>query len=151
MIRRSLTSDVDQLSAIETQLFEYDILSKSNFKYLITKANAQMLVFVENKKIIGYAVLLFRKNSQKARLYSIAVLSNYQGKNVGTMLLEELENYAVKKAVKEIYLEVRIDDKKAKSFYAKLNYEIFGKYKNYYNNSIDAFRMKKTLGDFKTK
>lgn len=72
-------SDLNQLVELENACFNYDQLTKRNFHWMITKqANSIFLVFDYKTKIIGYGLVLINSGTSLARLYSIAVLDEFQ-------------------------------------------------------------------------
>lgn len=66
-------SDVDDLAVIEKAVFATDRISRRSFRQLIERESAELLVAENDGRVAGYAVVLFRKGSGVARLYSIAI------------------------------------------------------------------------------
>jgi len=65
-------------------------------------------------------------------ILNIAVRKSLQGRGIGSLLISEAFNYAVKKQVKWIRLEVRETNQKAISFYKKLGFKKVGRRRRYY-------------------
>lgn len=77
---------------------------------------------------------------------NIAVAPAWQGKGVGSLLLELLKAVAKEEKVSSITLEVRISNKKAKALYNKLGFEALRIKRNYYHgDGEDAVDMKLDL------
>ncbi len=139
------TSDIDQLVRLEESNFEEYRLSPRNFRHLIKAPTALVAVTKQADKVIAGAIMLFRKNSTKARLYSISVDPNFQQRGVAHLLCQFLEKNSLKHHCTEIRLEVKQNNMRAINFYRKNGYEVFAKYKSYYKDGQDALRMQKTL------
>ena len=146
MIRTASLTDIDALVAIENICFETDRLSRRNFRYMITKAKAELLVAEsEDRKVIGYVLVLFHAGTSLARLYSIAVLPQYQGKGLGKTLMLAAEAAALENECVYMRLEVRQDNSDSISLYERLGYHSIGAYHDYYQDHMDAVRMEKRL------
>ena len=94
-IRKALASDIDDLAAIETAVFPGDRISRRSFRALIERETAEALVAISGHRLVGYAIVLFRKGSGVARLYSIAAAPDFGGQGVGRLLLDAAETAAV--------------------------------------------------------
>lgn len=136
--------DIPGLVKLETECFETDRLSAAQFKNLIKKSSTLVLVAKQNDVLVGDAIMLFRRNSKVARLYSIAVAAEMRRCGIAQLLSDALEQH-VRKNYIEIRLEVRKDNRSAIQFYRKNGYEIFGEYEKFYEDGTDALRMCKLL------
>jgi len=146
MIRVATLADLDALVAIENSCFETDRLSRRNFRYMLTKAKAELLVAEDDvKQVIGYVLVLFHAGTSLARLYSIAVLPGHQGKGLGKQLMTAAEASALENECVNMRLEVRQDNADSISLYEKLGYHRIGAYRDYYQDHMDALRMEKRL------
>lgn len=142
--------DIPALLALENSCFKSDRFNDQQFRYLIVQSNALVVVVEKMSKIIAYAVVLFRKNSSLARLYSIAVDPTYQKRGVALLIYKFVEHHTSKHC-NQIRLEVRKDNRRAIHFYKKNGYQPFGQYDNFYTDGEDALRMKKMLHHMKLK
>ncbi|MDR1555112.1 MAG: ribosomal protein S18-alanine N-acetyltransferase [Campylobacteraceae bacterium] len=145
MIRVAGLKDLHDLLEIENESFDNNsfAMSSQNFTYHIKKN--PLLVHEKKGKIDGYILLLLRKNSQKVRIYSIAVSKKSRGAGVASKLLEKSFSYALKNSKDLIKLEVRVDNISAIRFYKKYNFTYIKTLKEYYPDKCDAFIMQKTL------
>ncbi|MDR1285215.1 MAG: GNAT family N-acetyltransferase [Campylobacteraceae bacterium] len=145
MIRSANLKDLDSLFEIENESFDYNsfALSRQNFIYHIKKN--PLFVYEKESKICGYILLLSRKNSEKIKVYSIAVSKNFRGFGVASKLLEKSFLYALNEGKKFAKLEVRTDNTSAIKIYKKYNFLHVKTLKAYYPNKSDAFVMQKTL------
>ena len=88
MIRSATLDDLDALVALEERCFDYDRLSRRNFRYMLTKARASILVDEHEGIIEGYVLVLFHAGTSLARMYSLAVSSDSRGRGLGRALME---------------------------------------------------------------
>jgi predicted GNAT family N-acyltransferase len=89
-----------------------------------TSRDHKNIIFIAeyNDKIIG-CVLLEPKDFETAQLRAMAVYNEWQGKGIGRMLVQALEDYAWKNNYKKIILHAR---KVIHPFYLSMNYKIVG-------------------------
>ena len=144
VVRRATKDDVDSLYALELQ-FGDEAMSRSSLKRHVTNENAVMVLTEEAGTVTAYALCLLRKNSKKARLYSICVDMNHRGKGLGRELLEEVEYVCEHRGCTHVTLEVSADNVTAKNLYETAGYVRFGLYPAYYSDGSDALRMRKKL------
>lgn len=101
----------------------------------------EALIFaaIHNDEVIG-CVLLTRIDEQTAKLRAMAVYDEWQGKGVGSLLVNALEETALKAGYKKIALHAR---KVALDFYKKLNYVIISD--EFTEVGIPHYKMEKKL------
>ncbi|MEQ1938499.1 peptidase C39 family protein [Mesorhizobium sp. CN5-321] len=144
-IRKALASDIDDLAAIETAVFPGDRISRRSFRALIERETAEALVAISGDRLAGYAIVLFRKGSGVARLYSIATGPDFGGQGVGRLLLDAAETAAFDHDRLLLRLEVREDNARAIRIYEKAGYRRIGREPDYYEDGATALRYEKTL------
>lgn len=145
MIRRATLADLDALIALEAQCFQTDRLTRRQFRYMLTKANAAILVFESEGVLLGYALLLFSRGTSMARLYSIAVAEDARGRGVGRSLVEAAEHEARDRDCAYLRLEIRKDNAASQGLFRSMGYKQFGEYDDYYEDHMDALRFEKSL------
>lgn len=145
VIRPAIVSDVDALAALERATFDADRISRRSFKTLVERDSAVMLVAQAGADLAGYCVVLLRKGTSIARLYSIAVASDFAGQGIGRMLLAEAERAAAQRGCRSLRLEVRLDNEKARILYEKAGYALFGRHDSYYSDGQAALRYERPL------
>lgn len=101
----------------------------------------EALIFaaLHNELVIG-CVLLTRIDEQTAKLRAMAVCDAWQGKGVGRLLVNALEETALQNGYKKIALHAR---KVALDFYKKLDYAIIGN--EFTEVGIPHYKMEKEL------
>jgi ribosomal protein S18 acetylase RimI-like enzyme len=154
-IRPARIKDVGRLAAFEREVFAGDRLSARSFRDLVKSKTAVVLVAVASPRergntrpvdaIVGSCVVLFRKTTSVARLYSVAVALEARGTGVARTLVAEAEEAARKRGELFMRLEVRSDNKAAIGLYKKLGYREFGRHLDYYEDHADALRLEKSL------
>jgi ribosomal protein S18 acetylase RimI-like enzyme len=144
-VREVISADLTQLIALEKRCFATDRLSKRSFSYWIKSTHRVFLVAECHGQIAAYGLVIMRKGTRLARLYSIAVDQNIEGKGIGRLLLFALENNTVAAGKLFLRLEVEKTNQRAISLYQSMGYKIFGDYEHYYENNGDAFRMQKAI------
>ncbi|PHO09030.1 GNAT family N-acetyltransferase [Malaciobacter canalis] len=127
MIQIARKKDLNDIFIIEQNVFKDDIfsLSKACLNYHINK-NIVFKVIYENKTI-GYCLWLKRKSYY--RLYSFAILKEYQGKGFASKLL----SFSIEKLKdKSHQLEVKQSNEKAILLYEKFGFKKYKILENYY-------------------
>ncbi|MET0068242.1 MAG: GNAT family N-acetyltransferase/peptidase C39 family protein [Candidatus Thiodiazotropha sp.] len=147
MIRPAKLSDIDELERLEADCFSGDRLSRRQFRYLLTKGKATLLVDQEAtaERLSGYVAVLISKATSMARLYSIAVDPRFQGKKVGTRLLQVAEESAWENRRAYMRAEIRKDNQASLKLFERQGYRIIGEWRDYYEDHMDAWRLEKRL------
>lgn len=136
--------DENILKIISKELAQYDKFWNMNIlKDEVNNSNSQYYAILKDDEILAFGGLWF--NIDEAHVMNIAVREDNRQKGLGTKLLQFLVELAKKKEKKCITLEVREDNKPAIKLYEKLNFEIVGKRRRYYDNSVDAIIMTKSF------
>ena len=146
-VRNAHVDDITQLVALENASFESDRLSQRRFMHWLkaTSSHRVFMVATEGANVLGYGLVIMRKGTRLARLYSIAVSNTAQGMGVGKKLLLALEQKTLEQDKLFMRLEVATNNTGAIKLYESLGYRTFGTYANYYQGSIDALRMQKPI------
>ncbi|MCX6417645.1 MAG: ribosomal protein S18-alanine N-acetyltransferase [Actinobacteria bacterium] len=146
-IRPMTHADLDQVLAIEIDLFPIDTWSEELFLGELAEVSISrdVSVAVLDSQIVGYAS--FRYVGKQGDVNTVAVAKDQQGKGIGTSLMDWLESQAALRNVREIFLEVRSDNDAAMKLYASRGYERIDIRRNYYGNTIDANIMRKRVAN----
>ena len=150
-IRDAVRVDLDGLDALEARSFASDRMSRRGLRRLIGRRTARLRVAAEQDAdrgvvILGYHLVLFRKGSAVARLYSIAVDRRKRGIGLGRRLLADAEAVAVSANRRVLRLEVHARNRAAIALYERRGYSRIGRYPRYYADAGDALRYEKPLG-----
>lgn len=145
MIRQAKLKDIDRLLEIEQDCFRTDQLSRRNFRYLLTKANAQTIVDEVNGAIRGYAMLLFRRGTATARLYSFATAAEFRRQGVGIKLLTTVEEKVKACHCFLLRLETQSDNLPMQQLVKNHGYQELDVVAHFYQDGTDAIRFEKYL------
>lgn len=144
-IRPANLNDINALLVLENASFQTDRLTRRNFTYLLTKAHAHTLIAEQAGKLCGYIMTLFSRGTSAARLYSIAVQTDYARQGIALQLLQAIEAYALAHDYMSMRLEIRRDNVPSQHFFRKHGYRQFGEVANYYEDDEMALRFEKWL------
>jgi ribosomal protein S18 acetylase RimI-like enzyme len=138
-------SDVPALAALEIELFHTDRCSKRSLRHLIRHAHVIVARVSESSAIVGYAIVLERKNSVKMRIYSFGIVRGVQRQGVAGRMLEHIEHLAVASGHRILTLEVGDNNTAAVDFYKKHGFQQYGFRLGYYEDGGHAILMHKSL------
>jgi ribosomal protein S18 acetylase RimI-like enzyme len=146
-IRNARGADLDGLGALEARSFVSDHLARRSLKRLLGRPSACLRVVAakQGSAVHGYSLVLFRKGSAVARLYSIAVDGERRSEGLGRRLLADAEAVAIRRKQRVLRLEVREDNLPAIRLYERRGYRLVGRYNRYYTDHADALRYEKQL------
>ena len=144
-IRPALEQDIDALFALEQASFRSDRLSRRRFRHWVRADNRVFLVAEQEHALLGYVLVLLRRGTRLARLYSIAVAPAGRGMGSGGALLSAAEEAACRSGRLYMRLEVAEQNQSAIRLYHALGYRTFGSYVNYYEDDSNALRMQKRI------
>lgn len=144
-ISPAAAGDLDALSALERAAFSGDRLSRRSLARFLRQEHGIFLVARAGAALAGYALVLTRRGSAKARLYSIAVDAGMRGRGVARRLLAAAERAALDAGAGALRLEVRADNGAAIPLYFEAGYRQFGSREAYYEDGAAALRLEKDL------
>jgi len=135
--------DLDFLYNLEKESFPiFQQNSRRRLKHGI-KSNFQEVIVIElsqkSKKSIG-SVVLFKYKSA-LRLYSIAMLKDYQNKGLGRIIINHIKDFARNNGFRIILLEVGSRNEKLIEWYKTNGFRVIDLVKDYYCPGEDALKM----------
>jgi len=145
-IRRATLTDLPALLALERSAFTTDHLSPRQYRQHLASPKAIVLVAVDASGLLGTALVFFRRESDLARLYSIAVAHGARGRGVGEALLTAVEQAARQRGARRMRLEVHQGNAAAMRLYERRGYTRFAERPGYYEDGGHAWRYQKELG-----
>ncbi|POF31626.1 ribosomal protein S18 acetylase RimI-like enzyme [Roseibium marinum] len=144
-IRTANSDDLAELLRIENSAFSGDRISRRSFRRFVDSPRARILVASGEAGLCGYALLLLRRGTALARLYSLALDADRRGKGLGAALLKAAEAAAFEADRIVLRLEVRADNQAATRLYETNGYRVLGRVENYYDDGCAALRMERLL------
>ena len=151
--RLAQPADVDELLVLENQCFESDRLNARSFHWMVTRANARLIVALTDQpkqRLAGYALVLFHRGTSLGRLYSLAISDGARGQGLGQHLLAQAEQHALERECAYLRLEVRPDNAPAIRLYERNGYRLFDRIDDYYEDHAPALRYEKRIREHAT-
>ncbi|MBN1820906.1 MAG: GNAT family N-acetyltransferase [Prolixibacteraceae bacterium] len=143
-IRKAVPADLPFLTNLETTCFPKHIQSSvRSITYSLASPFQKVIIaeIKENGKNIPAGSATLYHHPKSFRIFSIAVLPEFQGKGIGKKLL----NYSIDQArhydAERLILEVASDDKKIISFYSNSGFKKAELLPDYYAPNEDGIRM----------
>jgi [ribosomal protein S18]-alanine N-acetyltransferase len=145
-IRRLRASDLREVMSIERKVFPDDAWTEQMFaSELAQSATHYYIVAEEDGAIAGYAGLS-AVAGEHGDVQTIAVRADRQGEGIGTALLADLIATAAARRCREIFLDVRADNDRARTLYERTGFTRVGMRRGYYQPSgADAIVMRLRL------
>ncbi|HTZ01315.1 MAG TPA: GNAT family N-acetyltransferase [Xanthobacteraceae bacterium] len=144
-LRAGRMSDLKALLALEEYFTPDHRISRRSFRRFMRSPHAKLIVATIGIDVGGCALVLYRRGSTRARLYTIAVAREFRRRGLGRRLLTAAEAHAVRRGCRSLRLEVRADAKGAVELYTSAGYRQFGRRRRYYAGRVDALRFEKPL------
>jgi ribosomal-protein-alanine acetyltransferase len=139
---------LDALERIEQASFTTDRISRRSFRRFIDQHIGDFQVAVVAGEVVGYYIVLYRRATQLARLYSLAVAPAYRRRGIGSMLLAAAEHDADECHCLFMRLEVKVDNQAALALYHAAGYYDMEIRPEYYEDEADALVLQKLLPRF---
>jgi ribosomal-protein-alanine N-acetyltransferase len=132
---------IDQVLAIEADLFGAEQWSAAMFWNELANGNYYLVATDDDGAILGYAGLAVQALDE-AWVQNIAVRRDAQRRGIGRILLEKLLDEAGRRGVRKVLLEVAVDNGPAQKLYGAYGFEAVGIRRGYYQPSnTDALVM----------
>ncbi len=146
-LREMTKTDMPLIMALEQELFPEDAWTPQMFAAEFAQPASRRLYLVaeEGDTLIGYAGMMFTGGPQ-ADVVTLAVDPAHWGRGTGTALLLALVGEAGRRGCREVLLEVRKDNPRARQLYLRHGFTEIGARRGYYQPSgVDAVVMRKVL------
>lgn len=148
ILREYRSGDLEDIAVLEKRAFTVGPYSRSMLRRLFGTRESFSFVAEEEGRIIGYVSAL-PLDEFTADVESIAVDPGWQGRGIGGILLEKIEEEMLSRGFTRSILEVRDRNDPTIEFYKKRGYmtvqHMQTYYREYFKGSRGAFRMVKVL------
>lgn len=144
-IRGARPGDLDAIDAIETRSFDKDRFPRRNLARVMKSPATAFLLAESGGRPAGYLMLLFRRGSRVARLYSLAVDPDFRGRGIADSLLGAAGAAAAERGADRLRLEFRPSNLAAQRLYERAGFTLLERKPGYYDDGEDAIRMEKRL------
>ncbi len=128
-LRPMLQGDIPAVLVIERATYTTP-WSEQVFRDELRQPGRSYLVAEDDGALIGYGGVLLL--GEDAHVTTVAVAADHQGKRLGTRLMLQLVEAALKKNARHLTLEVRFSNSRAQSLYTRFGMSPVGVRKNYY-------------------
>jgi ribosomal-protein-alanine N-acetyltransferase len=121
-VREIVGDDIKELLQVERLVYAGELpWTKSAFlSEIYSRFKHLYLCILQNERIIGFIGV--RLLGEDAHITNIAVIPEYQSKGIGSFLLAEVQQYALKNKCDRLTLEVRLSNIDAQRLYRKLGF-----------------------------
>ena len=148
-MRRATVADLAQVVALERVIFANDawpeklwrseLESEHTFYLVVTRSDAPA-------ELVGYAGLLSLPGGHDGDVQTIGLADEARGHGLGRELMRLLHLEAQRRGVREMFLDVRVDNPVGQALYRSFGYEEIGVRKGYYQpDNVDALVMRLDL------
>ena len=128
---------------VEKEVFPNNWTSEQITLHLENKFSWNIGLLINNK-IVSYSLCLF--NSDYIEILRIGTLESYRSRGFASVLIADVEEFAIKKSIGKIQLELKENNKNAYKLYTSKNFKIDSIRKKYYlKEKKDAILMSKIL------
>ncbi len=141
MIRKAKFNDLKEIFEIERMSFPNPWPEEIFYSFT---GHPGFVVHQTDKQITGY-LIVFVVNSY-AHLANIAVHPRYRGHGIGSVLIRWSIEYAARRDLRAIFLEVRENNIQVQEFYRKYGFSVRGRIRNYYPDD-NALVMERKVHD----
>ncbi|MGH3320061.1 MAG: ribosomal protein S18-alanine N-acetyltransferase [Streptosporangiaceae bacterium] len=142
-VRPMGNADLRQVLELERALFPEDAWSEGMFREELARQpeSRRYLVAEDDDVLVGYGGLLVV--GREADVQTIGVRRSQWGRGVGSALLSGLLHEAVRRGCDDVFLEVRVDNERARAMYERFGFETVDRRRGYYQPSgTDALVMR---------
>ena len=144
VLRPATPAEIGALVRLEGRFPLADRFSARAWRRLLA-GNSLALVVIKGAELAGAGVVLYRRGTTVARLYSLVVHPAHEGAGIGRALLDALEAASARRGCTRMRLEVRMDNGRAKEFYERRGFRVVAPLPGYYDDGADGWRMEKIL------
>lgn len=127
-VRLLLEKDLEEVVNIEKA--SYDFPWTIDVFQNCLKSCDECSVILYNNKICGYGIIAV--TAYKAHILNLCIHPSLRNNGLGMQMLTHLTELATTQHAEAIFLEVRPNNKHALAIYAKLDFKVIGKRKDYY-------------------
>jgi ribosomal-protein-alanine N-acetyltransferase len=139
-------NDAEPIAMMSQRLIEYDLpwsWTTDRVTRSIRHPETAVVVARDGRRLAGFAIMRF--GDADSHLDLLAVGPAYRRRGLGRQMVEWLEACSRTAGLFRVFLELRVDNAAARSFYLALGYAECGRMRGYYAGREDALRMHRIL------
>lgn len=139
--------DIVDMLAIERDVYDGEVpWTFSHFEHeIVQDENAFFVSAVIDSKLIGFIGIRLTERGKVVHITNLAVAVAYQGKGVGSNLVNQMIRLMTLLGKQQMTLEVRRDNTKAQGLYRRLGFSTGKLIAHYYGDGGDAVWMSRQL------
>ncbi|MBR1945119.1 MAG: ribosomal protein S18-alanine N-acetyltransferase [Alphaproteobacteria bacterium] len=104
--------------------------NESMMRQMLLMPGAVGLIAYDENKPVG--IVIYAYSPQQADIVTFCVLPDFRGKHISDDLMEESFHFLTRQGIREIFLEVAVDNEHAINLYRRHGFRQVGKRANYY-------------------
>lgn len=124
---------------LERACFARDAQTRRSMAHLIARANGEVRVVADEARLVAGLVLLYRRGTRVARIYSIAVDPAARGRGLARRLIADAEQCARAAGCARISAEARSSNHASRALFAACGYRETAELSDYYEGADDRF------------
>lgn len=139
-IRHAQSGDLAAMMALEQACFSLDAQSRRSMAYLLARANSETRVVDDHAsdgRLSGYVMLLYKRGTHVARLYSIAVDPAARGRGLAARLLADACVRAQASGCRVMRAEARQSNAASRALFRAAGFVETGVLPGYYPGDAD--------------
>ena len=142
-IRKATLDDLEFLVALEKSSFpSLQQTSRKNLRRSILSDFQEVLIAeINNGNPLAIGSLVLFNYQRSIRIYSLAILPNYQGQGYGDLLLRHVFELANRNSLERIVIEAQASNNKLIAWYQSKGFETVKTLKDYYDQNEDGIKM----------
>ena len=140
------SAHVDALMRYEKDMFGSEAWTRAGYRAELKDTRNRFYVAAEdeNGALLGWAGVLIA--GDQAEILTVGVVPQSRRRGIGARLLDALVEHARDRGVRDVFLEVRVDNDAAQRLYERDGFTVLGRRRGYYDNGrLDAVVMRREL------
>lgn len=121
--------------------FFYEMLKNYGDFFFVAEVEGNIVGYVMSRAETSFSFSSSPPFFLRGHVVSLAVSSEFRRMKIGSSLMQSVHEEFKKHGIREVYLEVRVDNDPAISLYKKLGYSIVKRIPYYYADGTDAYMM----------
>ncbi|UCD92855.1 MAG: GNAT family N-acetyltransferase [Methanobacteriota archaeon] len=143
MIRKATSEDMPILLEMERRCFADRAYTGEQIRWFLNSENSATFISFRENRVAGSMMLSLR--GRRGKVVSVGVMPEWRGKGIGKELMVCAEEWFSTSGVREVDLEVNVNNHEATIMYSSLGYRKVRILKKYYQGREDAYLMRKKL------
>lgn len=133
-VEKVTQKEVALVSKMENEIFSFPWAYDSFETLIKNNYNHFYIVFDDDVPVAYFGIMIIL---DECDIYNIAVRPNYQGKGIGSFIMQNIIEICRKNEVDSITLEVREFNYRAIGLYEKYGFKLVSRIKGYYSKPLE--------------